>query len=1085
MKWGANRTRPGVERRMLQGGVVLLFGVLALVSPLTAQATDRSQVSMQPLPRVTLELVQVPLADAIERIADLGGFQVVYRPDLIPPGATVSLSLRDTPGLDALRRALEGHPLRAVLSGNTAVLTEDEMSAPPPPVELQVEGVVLDGTSGGPLAGARVSVEGTSHVTVTNREGRFSLDLTPDSDFALVVSQLGYRPYRQVLSPGDDLGSLRIVLSPDPFQAEAIVVTGIASARERSVAEVSVARIDAEDLSSRQLYTSFDQLVTGRIPGVQMHPAAGYVGGGFRFFVRGGGGLQGTGQPVIFVDGVRMDDSDLSLLWDGGQGYSNLLSLSPSEIESIDVLKGPAAAAMYGTNASNGVVLITTKSGRGRVTGEGEVAFNYRLNLGQNTMPFDYDSGMYRNADVYNSILRSGAIRTHNLEASGGTGVFRWFAGYENSYEEGTAPRNHQRRNAGRVNVSAVPNDRFSISLSGSYSENEIERPHSDDAVLSPHWNTIMVDTPWKWYDSTAVASISSPASNSRIAGGAQVTWDVLEGLELFGSLGVDNTQHRQSEFYPPEYQYWMGFGGRKRVAERSNVQHTFDVRASYSYEPAPDLSVTSVVGSQLFDRETVWSGAENRQFATQFISDIGSGSTHNSLWEGRFQERQAGIYTSHTLTYRDTYFSTLSLRRDYASAVGEEAPSIVYPQASFAVRLDRFDFVPEVMNLLKLRAAYGESGQLPGPRDTNRLLWGASGTAYGSPGAIPSQMGNPALEPERIREVELGLDTELANRWSVELTYFNQNAVNSIVGRPNAPSTGFGNILVPFNIGKVKGQGIEASLGGDLIRTQDYGLNFNLIWNWQDNEVVDLGGQGPLIANYQVNAIEEGLPKHEYYAVVTTGARFDEEGRYAGVVESDGRVRLGNPIPDHTGSFSLNFRFLQNFNLSGMAEWGMGGSIFSIFRQFAARNGGYVPFAEMAARLGLDDEWGWITSVDFDAITPLTPGTPEYEELAHEFARMDPFYRGNYIFDADYFVLRELSLSYDATDLVSGFAPLSSSIRGMTVGLAAKNLLRRSKYEDGDFEVNAPGARSSAWGVDYGTLPPPRVFNLWVNVSF
>ncbi|HSH44798.1 MAG TPA: TonB-dependent receptor plug domain-containing protein [Longimicrobiales bacterium] len=949
---------------------------------------------------------------------------------------------------------------------------------------VQIAGLVLDDLGGAPLMGATVSVEGTSATAVTDRQGRFSLTTTSSTEFTLVVTFLGYRPYRQTYSPTDDLGNLRITLAPDPFDSEELVVTGIASARAKSRAEVSVARVDAAELSEQQLYTNLDQLVTGRIPGVQLRPAAGLAGGGYRFFVRGGGGLNGNGQPLIYVDGVRLDDSNMSLLWNGGQGYSNLLSLVPSDIESIEVLKGPAAAAMYGTNASNGVVLIKTKSGEGLMSGEDGMAVNYRFTLGQNTMPFDYDPALYNNATLYNDLLQDGVIRNHNIDVSGGSSGLQWFVGYENKYEEGVAPQNFHARNAARANLTATPNDDVSISINAAYSENDMERPHSDDAVLSPHWNTIMVDTPWKWYDSTAIASTEAPAANNRTTVSGQVTWSPMDGFELFGNLGVDNSYHREEEFYPPEFAYWMGFGGRRRVAERSSNQYSFDVKASYSYRPLDDLAVTSVVGSQIFDSQGTWMGGENQQFATGLISTIGSGSEHISMWEGQFQERQAGLYTSHTLSYQDRYFSTLSLRRDYASAVGEAAPSIVYPQASFAVRLDEFDFLPEALNLVKLRAAYGESGQLPGPRDTKRLLWGAYGTAYG-PGAIPSEMGNPALEPERIREFEFGLDTEIATRWSVELTYYRQNAENSIVGRPNAPSTGFGGILVPYNIGKARSQGVEALLGGDLIRSQDYGLNFNLIWNRQDNEVVDLGGQGPLIGSYSVNAIEEGLPKHEYYAVVTTGARFDEDGVYIGPEESDGRVALGNPVPEHTGSFSLNFRFLEDFSLSGMADWGLGGKVFSIFRQFASNNGGYIPFAEMAARLGLDDDWGWVSSVDFDNITPLTPGTPEYTALANEFARVDPAYRGNYIFDADYFVFRELSLSYDASDLLPLFGLDASRVRGLTFGAAAKNLLRYSDYADGDFEVNAAGARSSGWGIDYGTVPPSRVLSFWVDVAF
>ncbi len=948
----------------------------------------------------------------------------------------------------------------------------------------QVQGVVLDEMSGGPLQGATVAIEGTSIMTSTGQDGRFSLTHTTSDDFTLVVSYIGYRTQRRDVSPSANLSSLSITLSPDPFDSEAIVVTGIASARSKAVAEVSVARIDAEQLSSQQLYTNLDQLVTGKIAGVQVRPSGGYVGGGYRFYVRGGGGLNGNGQPLIYVDGVRMDDSNLELLWNGGQGYSNLLSLSPNDIQNIEVLKGPAAAAMYGTNASNGVVLITTKDGSARMNTDGGVAVNYRFSYGENSMPFEYNPSIYRNAALYNDMLQPGAIVDHNFDVSGGSSAFRWYVGYENKSEDGVAPRNFQSRNAARANLTAVPNEHVTITVNAAYSKNEMERGHSDDAVLSPHWNTIMVDVPWKWYDSTAIASTIAPAENNRTTAGAELTWTPFERLQLSANVGVDQSYHREDEFYPPEFEYWMGYGGRKRVAERSNNQNTFNFTASYSYEPVDALSITSVVGSQLFDRHSTWIGAENQQFATGLIPEIGSGSNYISMYEGKLQERQAGIYTSHTLSYQDRYFSTLSLRQDYASAVGSEAPTIIYPQASFAVRLDEFGFLPEFMNLMKLRAAYGESGQLPSARDTKRLLWAAAGTAYG-PGAIPTQMGNPALEPERIKEMEFGIDAELANRLSLELTYYRQNAENSIVGKPNSPSTGFGNIIIPYNIGRAKAHGIEAMLGADLIRTGDYGLNANLIWNWQSNEVVDLDGQGPIIANYQVNAIEEGFPKHQYYAVITTGARFDNDGVYAGSIASDERVDLGNPIPEHTGSFSLNLRFLRDFNLTGMTDWGIGGSVFSIFRQFAASNGGYIPFAEAAARLGLDDQWGWIQSIDFDDYTPLTPGTPEYIELANEFARMDPLYRGNYIFDADYMVLRELSLSYDATNLVSRLGLISSRVRGMTIGVAAKNLFRWSEYEDGDFEVNAAGARSSAWGVDYGTVPPARVLSFWVNVGF
>jgi TonB-dependent starch-binding outer membrane protein SusC len=303
-----------------------------------------------------------------------------------------------------------------------------------------------------------------------------------------------------------------------------------------------VARIDAEELSSRQLYTSFDQLVTGEFLVCRCIRLPDTSGGGFRFFVRGGGGLNGMGSQsssLTASDG-RLD---LTCLWDGGQGYSNLLSLSPSEIESIDVLKGPAAAAMYGTNASNGVVLITTKSGRGRVTGDGE---RRRSTTSSATARTACRSTMIAAVRQRRSLQQHAALRyhpDHNLEAVGRYGRLPVASRHtRTSTRRGGPAQLPVPQRGSRESERRSQRSILTMSVSGAYSENEIERPHSDDAVLSPHWNTIMVDRPWKWYDSIAVASIIAPSSEYPNDGGRAGHLECAGGLELFGGLGVDNT---------------------------------------------------------------------------------------------------------------------------------------------------------------------------------------------------------------------------------------------------------------------------------------------------------------------------------------------------------------------------------------------------------------------------------------------------------------------------------------------------------------------------------------------------------------
>ncbi len=285
-----------------------------------------------------------------------------------------------------------------------------------------------------------------------------------------------------------------------------------------------------------------------------------------------------------------------------------------------------------------------------------------------------------------------------------------------------------------------------------------------------------------------------------------------------------------------------------------------------------------------------------------------------------------------------------------------------------------------------------------------------------------------------------------------------------------------------PSNIGKVKGQGLEFLLQANPIRTKNYDLSMGFIWNWQKNEVTDLSGLGPLVAPYAVSVDAVGLARHQFFAFQNPGATFDANGVYSGP-QAAVRTDLGSPIPNHTGSFTLNFRFLKNFNFYGLADWAKGNRVFSILRAFSASRGGYKPFFVMAARLGLKDDWGWNSQIDFDDYTPLTPGTPEYIELAHEFARQNPSNRGNHIYDADFFVLREISLSYDFTDLLRR-SNITSNLKGVRSGFSIRNVLRSSKYEDGDFEVNAGGGFNGTWGVDYGTLPQARIYNFFLQVS-
>ena len=268
---------------------------------------------------------------------------------------------------------------------------------------------------------------------------------------------------------------------------------------------------------------------------------------------------------------------------------------------------------------------------------------------------------------------------------------------------------------------------------------------------------------------------------------------------------------------------------------------------------------------------------------------------------------------------------------------------------------------------------------------------------------------------------------------------------------------------------------GFETVFKASLIRSRDYDLDLGLIWNYQKYEVTDLGGTEPIYDYFNVNVIKEGLPKHEFYTWKVIGALFNpEDGTYAGVNTTEDRVDFGNPIPNHTGSFSINFKFLKNFNFYALAGWALNRKMLNYTKEYSTRFGNVPEYNHLEAQLGLTTE--------HSEIPRLTPGTQSYIDAANKFAKLDYNFEGNYIEDAQYFKIRELSLSYSFKDLLpeTGY----NYINDIIVGISALNVWTITNYSGADPEINVDGSRSLTRGVDFLTLQHPKVFNFWVRVA-
>ena len=314
---------------------------------------------------VSVELRDVPFVQALKEIAFQGNLRVLFTQNLVPADKRVTLTIANAPLARVIEEVLRDTDLGyTVTESGLLVLSPKEPQEQP----TTVRGKVTDGKTGDGLPGANVYIRALGLGVSADATGAYSFTVPEEKAkgerAVLAAKVVGYKEKSERITLKPGVVTVDFALEEDIFQTEEVVVTGIASKTSRSVAEVAVARIPVADLTSKVNYQGLGQMFTGKVSGVNVTIPSGNVGAGWRFFVRGGGGLNGDEQPVIYIDGVRVDNSEFALTSVGGQTVSNLSNLNPNDIDNVEILKGPAAAAMYGTGGSNGVVLITTKSGK-------------------------------------------------------------------------------------------------------------------------------------------------------------------------------------------------------------------------------------------------------------------------------------------------------------------------------------------------------------------------------------------------------------------------------------------------------------------------------------------------------------------------------------------------------------------------------------------------------------------------------------------------------------------------------------------------------------------------------------------------
>ncbi|HEX7118875.1 MAG TPA: SusC/RagA family TonB-linked outer membrane protein [Longimicrobiales bacterium] len=780
-----------------------------------------------------------------------------------------------------------------------------------------VTGEVVEAVTGRPLAGVQVHVPGTAIGTVTNASGRFLLPGLPAGAVMLRVQLIGYAVVeREVAVQAGQTARIDFELQQSAISLDEIVVTGAGVATERRKLGNTVAAIDASRIESAPI-SSVSEILQGREPGVVANLTGGGAGEGANIRIRGGASLSQSNDPILIIDGVRVDNGGgMGGLEPGGGSPSRLDDIDPSTIERIEILKGAAAATLYGTEASNGVIQIFTKAGRAG-------APTWRLHVEQGVSRYPAEryaphAGFARTeeqaerlsdfwgqpirpfevfeVDMWPSLFETGTYGSYSLSVSGGNDDMTYFLSGRYLSEDGPFQSDGfgpavngleyvEDVNAKKqvtANVTFYPSETLQLRANSMFVDGYIEVPENNNSIYGTISNLIN-SKPERANEANPSGAVPtfgsmremmyrvSSQAMQRFAGSVAAHYTPLSSVALDLTLGVDMINEQNVSAVPFG---WNVDGltaatpeGSRDVRDRNLRMFTADMKASWDEAVTDRLTSTFVVGAQAYYQGNSRSGGSGTKFPGPGLEVI-EAAEEQSVFEERIVQVSAGVFAQEQFGFDDYLFVTLGARYDKHSAFGESASGALYPKLSASLipsDMPGWDAIGPLSSV-RLRAAIGQSGLQPGAFDkltTFEPLNSPSGS-----GVAPSNLGNQDLKPEVSTEVEVGADVGLFNdRVSLTATYWDRTTRDALIARQYVPSGGFSNPQLD-NIGRIKSSGVELGVRGYVVNSPDLSIDLFVNAAYLRQVVETLGDAPPIKLGYYRygNWIKEGYAPGAFF---------------------------------------------------------------------------------------------------------------------------------------------------------------------------------------------------------------------------
>jgi len=1003
-----------------------------------------------------------------------------------------------------------------------------------------IKGRVLDENSK-PIFRATVSVKGTSLGALSDEGGNFVLENVPKTAKTLTVSSIGYATQDIVIG---NKTIFEIQLSSTTSKLDEIVVVAYGTTKKKDLTG-SVASVRGSNLTNIPV-AGPDQALQGQAPGIQVTAASGAPGGGVSIRIRGVSSLSAGNQPLWVVDGVPIITDNLSTYGVGGQGLNPLSDINPDDIQSIDILKDAAGAALYGSRANNGVILVTTKKGASlkpkvtfsslvgtqevwkkipKLTGPQQIGLDREEivnRYGSTYIPATFpntdalinglfgtgngllaaDSAKGVNTNWEDLLFRKALIQNYNISVSGASEKTKYYfsGGYLNQY--GTILGSGVERYSLKTNLETKITDNFTIGGTIGLSRSQNNRIVNDNSIYGALSAAVLLGQNTPAYNSDGtyghdpISSVDNPlavaieptikAITNTVNANAFGEWRILPYLTAKTTFGVNSVELQEAVFYPTTTNYGSSKKGFDYQANSNEYTLLWNDVLTFhkTLDKKGDHDLTVLVGNEVTTLNYNTLNATATNFPGNTIRQLDAGAVKSGAGGNATSNGLVSFFSRVDYNYKNKYLLGGSLRRDGSSNFGanNRYGNFFSVSGGWNVSEEKFLKDNRILTNLKIRGSYGTTGNRNIGNFAALALVSPGFNINTSPGLAPTQLGNPNLSWESRKSTNIGLEFSLFNRVSVTADIYKNVTDNLLFSLPLPINSGFSSIA--SNVGQITNKGIEISLSASVLKMGGFSWDLSGNITFNDNKVTKLSGQ-PFAAGF-ASWVQEGYSLGSF-----RGYRVDK------IFQTKAEITAAPTQATLTAPGDIKFKSLTGGSsitaadqeILGSAQPKYFGGVTNTFKYKGIELMVLTQYNVGNKIFNFTREYAeGMNSIFGQFATTLNRWTPSNPTTDTRYPRAiygDPNSNRR---NSDRFLEDGSYLRFKNVTLGYNL-PKSllqkTGISNLRIFVQGENLITITKYSGFDPEISTFGETTTAPGTDFLTVPQARTYSIGLNVTF